>query len=121
MLSGGDVYLQKEILERGYPCLYHPDMAIRHLAARSRLNQPWFERRYYWQGISDAVMTLIAEKPSRLGRLTRALASAAQLAGRPGDIARLLRRSQDPAEFEQRCWALIRVGYIAGLLGKARA
>lgn len=121
MLSGGDVFLEKQIIARGYPCLYYPKMAIRHLAPRSRLNKRWFEKRYYWQGISDAVMTLITDKPTRLQRLGRALRETAALLSNRRDLARLLRSSDDPIAFQERCFALIRVGYIVGLAGKARA
>lgn len=121
MLSGGDVYLQRQIIERGHACLYQPDMAIRHLASRARLNQPWFERRYYWQGISDAVMTLITDKPTRGGRLRKGIVALIALAREPQLIWRLLRTTNDPLEFEKRCFALIRVGYVAGLWGRANA
>lgn len=121
MLSGGDVFLQKEIIARGYPCLYYPRMAIRHLASRSRLNKAWFERRYYWQGISDAVMTLIVERPSWSQRLAIAGRRLQALARRPRELANLARPSDDPQSFEQRCFTLIAIGYVAGLLGKARA
>lgn len=121
MLSGGDVFLQKEVMARGYPCLYHPGMAIRHLASRARLTPGWFERRYYWQGVSDAVMTLIAERPSAAARARLGLRAARDLLASRTALARLARRSDDPAEFEARCMALIRVGYAAGLLWAARA
>jgi glycosyltransferase involved in cell wall biosynthesis len=120
MLSGGDVHIQQQIIDRGYRCFYQPDMAIRHLAAKSRLNQPWFERRYYWQGISDAVMTLIADKPGPAARLGKGIAALFAMLTRPRDIALLLRSTNDPAIFEQRCFAFIRLGYALGLLGKAR-
>jgi len=121
MLSGGDVYIQKQIIERGYRCHYRPDMAIRHLAAKARLNQPWFERRYYWQGISDAVMTLITDRPGKAARLKAGVGALFGLLMSPREVVRLLRRTDDPQEFERRCLAFIRLGYIAGLLGKARA
>ncbi|MEO6092400.1 MAG: glycosyltransferase [Novosphingobium sp.] len=121
MLSGGDVFLQKAIVERGYGCLYYPAMAIRHLAARTRLNKPWFHARYYWQGISDAVMILITERPSPGRRFVMAAKSLGELLRHPGELWNLLGSSNDPAAFERRCFTLIHVGYIAGLLGKARA
>lgn len=121
MLSGGDVFLQRTIIDRGYGCYYYPAMAIRHLAARGRLNKAWFEKRYYWQGISDAVMTLINERPSAARRGVIAARSLFDLLRRPREIANLLRSSMDPLAFERRCFTLIHVGYVAGLLGKARA
>jgi len=120
MLSGGDVFLQKQILERGHACVYHPGMAVRHLAPKSRLTKRWFARRYYWQGISDAVMELIAADPSPGRRLRLALGRAARLLARPRALLNLLRPSDDPARFQERCFTLIEVGHVAGLLGAAR-
>lgn len=120
MLSGGDVHLQRAAIERGHACFYFPGMAIRHLAPRSRLRQQWFENRYYWQGISDAVMALVTDHPSRMQRLALAGRALATLLRRPSDLASLARRSENPVQFERRCHALIEVGYIAGMLGKAR-
>jgi hypothetical protein len=84
MLSSGDVFLQKAVVARGLACVYDPGIAVRHLVARGRLTQEWFRRRYYWQGISDAVMELIEDAPSRAERARRAAARSARLLARPG-------------------------------------
>ncbi len=120
MLSGGDVHLQREIIDLGYRCLYFPPMAIRHLAPRSRLRKSWFEKRYLWQGISDAMMTLITDRPTRGQRLALAGRAVTRLLRRPRELVDLVRSSDDPLAFERRCHHLITVGYILGLLGKAR-
>lgn len=120
LLTGGDVWLQTQIMARGHPCLYQPAMRIRHLVAEARLDKTWFERRYYWQGISDAVATLLSERLDRGERLSRAMSSLRTLLADPAQLHRLLRRSDDPEAFQKRCLGLIRVGYIAGLLGKAK-
>ena len=41
LISSGDVFLQKEVMRRGYDCLYVPAIAIEHLVPASRLNQKW--------------------------------------------------------------------------------
>ena len=61
LLSSGDVFLEKQILKAGYPCFYHPEIAVSHHIQRSRLEKRWFIRRYYWQGVSDAAMQLLDE------------------------------------------------------------
>lgn len=121
MLSGGDVFLQKRIIEQGHGCYYHPGMAVRHLVPSSRLEKRWFTRRYYWQGVSDAVMELIVDRPLPLGRFRSALTRTGRLLARPDDLWNLLVRSDDPLRFERRCFTLIAIGHIAGLLGAARA
>jgi len=120
MLSSGDVFLQMEIMQRGYPCLYHPGIAVKHLVPAARLEQRWFFRRFYWQGISDAVMELILESPSPGRRLWRAAGRAGRLLTSRRKLAVLFKATDDPLEFTEKCVALIDLGHIAGLLGAAR-
>lgn len=120
LLSSGDIFLQKELMRRGYHCLYRPAMVIGHLVPASRLNQKWFFRRYYWQGISDAVMYLIEETPSPAERVRLALARTAGVMGSQQRIRSLVSRADSQDEFARKCFALIDVGFISGLLGTAR-
>jgi glycosyltransferase involved in cell wall biosynthesis len=119
LLSSGDVHLQMEILRHGYQCLYVPNMAIEHPAPPSRLSQSWFTKRFYYQGMSDAVMQIIDDAPSSTLRLKLATK-------RLGHVARSLRRikalslpTADPATFRVKCLTLIDIGYAAGILGAA--
>ena len=115
LLSSGDVFLQKEIMRRGYQCLYVPAMAIDHLVPPSRLNKRWFMKRFYWQGISDAVMYLLEHAPSRSERRRQALNRTRVLLRRRHTL-----RSGGSEDFTSRCLALIDLGFIAGLLGAAK-
>ena len=116
MLSSGDVYLQRLILEAGYPCYYQPRAAVRHLVPAGRLTKRWFVSRYYWQGVSDAVMEILHDRPSGSARRRSALGRAAKLLRSPRQMADLLVPTSDPERFTKKCWALIAVGHITGLL-----
>jgi glycosyltransferase involved in cell wall biosynthesis len=120
MLSSGDVFLQKRVIARGYECLYFPAMAVRHLVPADRLRKQWFRRRYYWQGISDAVMQLLEEAPPPTARVRCALRRAVALLRSPRALMSLLVPTDDPRAFARKCWTWIAVGHIAGLLGAAR-
>jgi len=120
LLSSGDVFFQKEAMRLGYKCLYVPEIAIDHLAASSRLNQTWFVKRFYWQGVSDAAMRLIECPPGLLGRARLALGRAASLLHSPGRIRALVMPTSDPAAFRAKCLAMIDIGFVAGVLGAAR-
>lgn len=120
MLSSGDVFLQEQILIRGHPIVYHPAMAVWHVVTPSRLTKAWFRRRYYWQGVSDAVMQLIRDDPAPTRRARLALARAMRLLASPAQLRALLLPTNDPDEFASKCWAWIAVGHLAGLLGAAR-
>ena len=120
LLSSGDVFLQMELIRRGYQCVYLPAMAVQHLVPASRLNRRWFLRRFYWQGVSDAVMQLIEKSPSPAARLRIALARVAIVLRSRRKIAALLLPAERPKAFAAKCLTLIDIGFILGLLGAAR-
>lgn len=119
LLSSGDVHLQMEIVRRGYRCLYVPAMAISHLAPASRLTQAWFIKRFYWQGVSDAVMEIIDTTPARRRRLGLAARRLSGLARSPQRLKALSLPTAESATFRAKCLALIDVGYAWGILGAA--
>ena len=120
LLSSGDVFLQKEVMRRGYDCLYVPGIAIEHRVPASRLTQEWFLRRFFWQGVSDAVMQLIERVPSRRQRLSLALKRMRRVLRSPAQLASLPFRTDSPEAFKRKCLALIDIGYVLGLLGAAK-
>jgi glycosyltransferase involved in cell wall biosynthesis len=119
LLSNGDIFLQKEIMRRGYRCLYKPAMVIGHLVPASRVNRKWFIRRYYWQGVSDAVMYLIEKNPSSVERVRLAFARTMAVMGSRRRISSLLSSTDRCNAFVDKCFALIDLGFAAGLLGAA--
>lgn len=119
LLSSGDVHLEMEIVRHGYRCLYVPTMAIEHVAPPSRLTQAWFTKRFYWQGMSDAVMEIINSAPSRRRRLKLAARRLARLGLSPEKLRALSLPTMEATRFRAKCLALIDVGYSAGILGAA--
>lgn len=120
LLSSGDVFLQKRIAERGWPILYVPDIAISHLVPPSRLAKAWFLQRFYWQGISDAVMQAIETQPDRMGRFRAAGTRLRRLVRSPERLLTLFGATDDPDRFAEKCFALIDVGFVMEMLGVAR-
>ncbi|MBO0711228.1 MAG: glycosyltransferase [Acetobacteraceae bacterium] len=119
LLSSGDVHLQMRIVRRGYECRYVPDMTIDHLAPPSRLTQAWFKKRFYWQGMSDAVMQIIEDSPSRSRRAEMAGRRLVRVARSPARLKALALPTSDRAAFHAKCFVLIDLGYAAGMLGAA--
>jgi glycosyltransferase involved in cell wall biosynthesis len=117
LLSGGDVYLQKQIVALGYECVYVPAMEIEHHVAASRLSQSWFRRRYYWQGVSDYVARQVEMKPGFRERLSCLVRLSGEIMASRKMMSSLLFPTQDPSRFMLKCFALINVGHIAALLG----
>jgi glucosyl-dolichyl phosphate glucuronosyltransferase len=120
LLSSGDVFLQKQLSQKGYKILYVPSISISHVVPASRLVQSWFCRRYYWQGISDAVMHSIEHAPTRRQRIRAASARAARLLRSPKRLFSLAARTDNPDLFTQKCLALIDIGFIWESIGAAR-
>jgi glucosyl-dolichyl phosphate glucuronosyltransferase len=117
LISGEETFMQRRLIERGYVCLYEPAMTVHHRVPKSRLVQSWFRERYFWQGVSDAMMELIEDRPTALQRLRAAITYGRRLVSAPADLATLFRNVDDPRAFEQQCWTWIAVGHLAGLLG----
>lgn len=55
LLSGEESWLFGQIQKEGHSILYHPKMAVDHFVPASRLTEDWIMKRYYSQGISNAV------------------------------------------------------------------
>jgi glycosyltransferase involved in cell wall biosynthesis len=120
LLSSGDVFLQKEIARTGASILYVPSMAISHIVPPSRLRKRWFRRRFYWQGISDAVIFEIEQNPTRRRRLKAAAGQMVRLLRSTNRLRALAWSTDDPDQFALKCFALRDIGYMLELLGAAR-
>ena len=120
LLSSGDVFLQKQVTKRGFACLYIPEMAIEHIVPPSRLQRDWFLRRFYWQGISDAVMYLIERSPTPGARIRAAWDRSRRLARNRRRLTALVSSASSSEAFALRCFAWLDIGFILGLLGAAR-
>jgi glycosyltransferase involved in cell wall biosynthesis len=117
MFTNEDILLQREIMRRGYRCLYHPPMAVMHWVPTTRLSKGWLSRRFYWQGVGDAVTEMIEDAPPLHQRLARALSRVGALLFSPHKLKSLLLAVDEPSAVTRRCLALHDLGYVAGLLG----
>ncbi len=120
LLSNGDLYLQKEVIRRGYGCYYNPNMAIDHLVPAARLRRSWFIKRFYWQGISDAVMYQVEKVTSPRERLRLALQKLTAFLLSPLKFLYRLLRAKQPRPFNAVCDAIIGIGFVFGVLGFVR-
>jgi len=55
LISNEEVLLYHWLKNAGFLLYYHPEMKIGHHVAKERLEIGWFEKRVFWQGISDVV------------------------------------------------------------------
>jgi glucosyl-dolichyl phosphate glucuronosyltransferase len=117
LLSSGDVFLEKRMMQCGYACIYEPALRVHHDVPADRLTHSWFRRRYFWQGVSDALMEIIEHSPTPSHRARNAVAWSRTLLASPRQLATLFYDTANAADFEKQCWTWIAVGRVAGLLG----
>jgi len=119
LLSNEESLLHNRLVKMGYACIYHPEIIVGHHIQISRLNQAWFKRRLYWQGISNAILLIAQKSPTSSRRLLWALSAILKVFS-PRRLFNLLIPTNDPQCFERKCSAFGQVGYLAGLLGMAK-
>uniref|UniRef100_B8HT95 Glycosyl transferase family 2 n=1 Tax=Cyanothece sp. (strain PCC 7425 / ATCC 29141) TaxID=395961 RepID=B8HT95_CYAP4 len=115
LLSGDDTFLEKQIIQAGYSCFYHPEIVVHHHIQLSRLSQDWFISRYLWQGRSDAMMQLIEATLPWYNRFWMVALKVVGLLRSPKKVLALLIPTDKPKQFTQKCFALIEIGHIFGL------
>jgi len=116
LTSNEEILLENELRRRGYSCYYHPAAAVGHHVPATRLVQRYFVRRYYWQGVSDAVLALCERRQSRRDRIGSACRHARAHLRDVRSWVNLLRPTQDPGRFHRKCEMLRDVGYVKELL-----
>lgn len=55
LISGEETWLFGQLERQGHTILYHPQMSVDHFVAAGRLTEDWIMKRYYSQGISNAM------------------------------------------------------------------
>jgi glucosyl-dolichyl phosphate glucuronosyltransferase len=119
LLSNEEVLVQLMLGRRGYRRLYDPSALVRHHVSSDRLNPEWFLRRFYWQGVSQAVTARVVDDIGFLRRLRYAALDAALLLTSPSRMRALASTAFDHGQTERlalRCATLERVGLARGWL-----
>lgn len=118
LLSNEELVLQNDIRDLGLDIFYDPQAVVEHHVVAERLQQRWFEKRTYWQGISEAFLFLLDgnQSYSRLNRMGLCVPALFNLLLSPKQVIASLVPSNDPRLVEAKCHAFNKVGYIVGLL-----
>ena len=93
LLSGEETQLQRRLEAAGHRLYYTPGMRMLHAVPPERLAPSFFQRRYYWGGITDE---LIRRSLAERGHATAAPLPSAAATGRTGrwaTLGRLLRNT----------------------------
>jgi glycosyltransferase involved in cell wall biosynthesis len=112
--------VQQTLDERGYTRLYEPRAEAAHLMGTARARRGWFLRRYYWEGVAAAAIDAERSSLTRGAGVRAGTRQAAWLARSPGRLAALVRPTDDPSAFLERCRTSFALGRAAGYLGVSR-
>lgn len=77
LLSNEEIELCYRLEQRGRRILYVPGAVVHHLIHADRLTLDWFQRRFYWQGKSEAYFDLVHRGRGFVGERAMQLARAA--------------------------------------------
>lgn len=116
LISSEEVLLVRKIKQEGYKVYYHPEIAVRHHILASRLNKQWFLKRYYWQGVSDALLHRYLESPTFAGRWILIAKNLVRLLIYAKALVTFLLPTDNPDHFAKRCYSLSALGNIRGLI-----
>jgi len=56
LLSNEELWMQRFLLGRGEALWYDPEILVHHHIKAPRLTAAWFFERFFWQGVSDAIL-----------------------------------------------------------------
>jgi glucosyl-dolichyl phosphate glucuronosyltransferase len=119
LLSNEEVLLQLTLGRHGYRRFYDPGALVRHHVAPDRLKPEWFLRRFYWQGVSQAVTARLSEDIGPFKRFRNAALDAGLLLKSPRQLQALVSIGLDREQTEHmalRCATLARIGLVRGWL-----
>lgn len=54
--SNEELWMQRFLRSRGHAVWYDPAIVVRHHIRARRLTRSWFYERFFWQGVSDALL-----------------------------------------------------------------
>ena len=121
LLSGEETQLQRRLEARGGRLYYHPAIRMRHDVPEERVQPAFFYRRYYWGGITDAVIrrTLRERLPAAAAAALPSAMSSAE--ARPGaTFRRALRQTLAAGGFGARSARIRGRIYLAYVFGALR-
>lgn len=117
LLSNEEFLVQQQLIDRGYSCFYHPEIAVKHHIPASRLNKDFLFSRLYWEGISKAIVQIHQDSPSKAKRLKMVLPTAWRLCRAPKQIVNLAIPTNNPNRFTRKCITWSQISYMLALMG----
>ncbi len=120
LLSLEEIWVQTKIQELGLGTYYHPKMVVHHQIPENRLQKSWFERRFFWAGVSNAIFELSQNPRAWPLRWMRGIYLLLRHLLSPWYAYCLWIPSACARKFQARCTCLAMFGYALKYLGWIR-
>lgn len=121
LLSDEEFLLKQQLEVRGYVTRYQPSLVVHHHIPRERLQQRWFLKRFFWQGVSKALTAQYLTPLSWPTRWQLSWSTTPHLRARFLKLPLLLLAGfswfiRRPLKFQADCDLASDLGYVWGLL-----
>ncbi|BAY34802.1 family 2 glycosyl transferase [Nostoc carneum NIES-2107] len=117
LLSCEETSLFQEIDNMGYQRFYHPEISVKHHIHSNRIDSSWFRRRFFWQGVSEAVLHIESQSLSTSARTKLTLKFLHNFIKNPKAKISTLLKTVHKSNLSLQSQTQWELGYIAGLLG----
>lgn len=112
LLAGEETFVRRQLDERGYHTLYHPEIVVGHHISAARLNKAWFRKHAFGTGESEAFMQY-GLSPVSFGR--RVQLGAQRVAWLLPRVALMLAARTPDKRFYREYQAYESAGFVSGL------
>jgi len=115
LISNEEIELIKKIKKDNYAVYYDPRIRVEHIINSSRLKPNWFRRRFFSQGISDAILYQRTEHPSTIKKISYAIRILLYILTKPQKLFFASYPSLFPAALPGCHQHIIMLGFLYGL------
>jgi glycosyltransferase involved in cell wall biosynthesis len=111
LLSNGDLYMTELVLNAGYQVAYLVEAKVQHRVSEERVQQKWYFKRGWWQGISECYREQLAGRAG-WGQIPRGLERIVR-----GVYHATIKYRHDPQKsFDNWIYAYSQFGYLRATL-----
>lgn len=116
LLSNEEIGLYKLINSQGLNRLYDPEIMVKHHVSSNRINQNYFKRRLYWQGISNAVLKSEESRMNMLDKIKEAYKEFKKLIKDYKLVVRIILNKDNENMFARKLRIMGNAGRVVGYL-----
>ncbi len=115
LISNEEIELINKIKNDGLIVFYHPEISVKHLVPASRLNSKWFRKRWFTQGISNAILYCRAKTPSNHEKRIYAIKLLRNILRKPQNLIFSSFPSKFPELVAKSHKSMVELGFLYGL------